>query len=174
MKNIKAISMVAILGIAGSAMALDAGMTQKLQSIYSKMDSLALKKDVPSLKKYLSQVSTPDCVFVSKAPKGGTPESKNRDQAMASMESAITHIATVSRSFSHVNSVAVSGGMAIASVTSTVVMKLKPEQKGPSHTIVQKSATNDTWVKAGDAWKLKISKIISVSVTQDGKLLPGS
>jgi len=164
MKNLKSLIVVGILAAAGIATASQADMAKKLQTIYSKLDALSLKKDMAGLTKLLNQVSTPDCIFVSKTQK------MTRDQTMQQMAVVMPKIDTVTTSTSHVDGVKMVGGSLVASVHQTVAMTTKPtKETGPAHKIVQKTSSEDTWVKSGGTWKLKISKIVTETIIQDGK-----
>jgi hypothetical protein len=170
MKNQKSLIFVGILAMAGIATASQGDVAKKLQSIYSKMDSLALKKDISGLTKLLNQVSTSDCVFVSKGFGKNPPMSKSRDETMKQMSVVIPMIDAVTTSTSHVDKVTMGNGSLIASLHQTVAMITKAtQQTGPAHKIVQKTTSEDTWVKSGGSWKLKVSRIVTETIIQDGK-----
>jgi len=174
MKNYRSLSLVALLAIAGSVLAVQSDVTKSIQAIYSKLDALSIKKDIPGLTKLLKQNSTPDCAFIGKTDKSGKTEKKNRDETMAQMAGFMPFIDVVNVSTSHIDSVKMGKGSLVASVTSVVAMTLKKGQDGKVHKIVQNSKSQDTWVNVGGSWKLKVSKIVTESATQDGKAIPGS
>jgi len=172
MKNLKSLVFVAILAVATSAMATHSDVSSKLRALYAKMDSLSMKKDVPGLSAFLKKTSTDDCTFISKPGKSGVPERKSRDQAMQTLARVMPVIDKVSTCASHIDSIHVSGSSAVATVTSRIVMITKAGSGGPAHKIAQKSKSEDTWVLVGGSWKLKVSKILTETVSQDGKEIP--
>jgi hypothetical protein len=172
MKSLKLFALAAILAIAASSVASQSAVTQKLGTIYAKMDAMALKKDMPGLANMLKQIATPDCKFISKANSAGKTTSKTRDEAMAQMLSIMPVIDVISLSTSHIDKLTLGKGSALAIVSSTVAMTTKAGPSGPARKIVQKSKSADTWVNLSGSWKLKLSKILSETVTQDGKPVP--
>lgn len=172
MKNSKSIIVVGALAMACVAAAAQAGVSKNLQAIYAKMDALALKKDMAGLSKYLNQISTPDCVFISKAVGGSPAQTRTRDETMKQMTAVIPMIDSISTSSSHIDSIKMGTGSLVATVHSTVAMTTKAGQGGPAHKIIQKTTSVDTWVGSGNNWKLKSSKITAESISQDGKQIP--
>ena len=174
MKTAKSILAISLAIATSSAFAIQSPAQVKvtLQSIYAKMDNLASKKDIKGLRLLLSQVSTSDCSFISKPDGSGKTQAKTREDAMQSMEGVMPFIAVVNESSSKIDHVVVKKGVAVATVNSVVAMTTKSDKTNPAHKIVQKSKSEDTWVKVGSTWKLKISKTITETATQDGKSIP--
>lgn len=171
MKNLKFILLAGILATAGIASAQGNGSKQ-FQSMYTKMDAMSLKKDVAGLSNYMNTIATKNCVFISKSIASQPAQTKTLAQTMATMSSFMPMISTVNICTSKITSAKISGSTATVDVIQKIGMTTAAGSNGPSHVIAQETTNEDTWVKQGGSWKLKVSKMLSYSVTQDGKQLP--
>jgi len=163
----------ALLVIAASAAAAQSGESKKLQTIYSKLDALAMKKDIPGLRTLLHQVSTTDCVFIGVPDKSGKVQKKNRDETLQSLERVMPIIDAVTLSASHIEHLSAGKGFITVLVTSTTKMTTKKmPQDGKVHQIAEFSTSEDSWIKVGGNWKLKSSKTLTDKITNDGKSVP--
>ncbi len=161
---------VLMLGLAvATAMASQSVATDKLAPIYAKLDSLSLKKDMAGLSKFLTEMAAPDCVFINKTGKKQTPK-----EILGDMGAQMNAIDKFVKSSSHIDkATAPKGGIIVATVTSTYSILTKKGPDGNAHKITGSSQSQDTWVKSGPTWKLKISKTIKETTLMDGKPLPG-
>lgn len=169
MKLLRLASLLAVASVTAFSLAAQGDITQKLQAVYSKLDALALKKDMTNLTKVLYENTTKDCVFIAKPDANGKREQKTREDTMKTMTGVMPLVDKIDMSKSHIDHVKVGPNSVVATVTSILAMTTKKTDATPAHKIVEKSTSEDTWVKVGGSWKLKSSKTLTDVVTQDGK-----
>lgn len=154
--------------LAFAAVSAQGAQTQKIAPLYAKLDALSVKKDIAGMTKLLKEISTKDCIFINKQGKKQSPTEVLSDMAMQ-----LSAIGKFEKSTSHIDKTTVKGDNMVAFVTSNYALLTKAGPDGKTHKIAGTSQSEDTWVKSGSSWKLKLSKTTKESTTMDGKPIPG-
>ena len=74
---------------------------------------------------------------------------------------------------SKIESIAVKGNVAIASVHGRLVGTMSDPRSKELHKLLVIAESKDTWIKGDGVWKLKSFQVIHQTVTLDGKALSG-
>jgi len=139
--------------------------TLKIQTIYDQAGTYLIRQDLKDLVKYFQETRTQDYVYISS--KGVKHPLTDMLRSMAMVFSSYRIV----RTSVHIDQLKSSGSSAMATVTTRIEMVPKMAGHRTTHTVGQEVHGIDTWTRVGDNWKLKLSKVSSESVLQDGKRL---
>jgi len=163
MKSIKPISILSACVVVALAFGSQAKAPAAIAAIYAKLDAVTLKKDVAGFSKLLGDVATKDCTIIDSKGK-----STSASKTMASMAKELAQFDKVNKSSSHIDKTVDKGSTVVLTVSSVLDVTAKSPD-GKAHQFVQTSTSDDTWVKVGSSWKLKLSKTTKEKTTLDGK-----
>ena len=145
----------------GNAHAADANSEFKgyMAGMMPKFDRAFNRKDT----KFFDRVEAPD--FCQRV--GGKIVSK--PDAMKNMKFSFEQSASMKSRF-RLLSARVSGGTGIAMVSNLLTTVSKPSKVEKSHTLVYEMPEEETWVRSGSGWKMKVQELqIPRMITADGK-----
>lgn len=144
--------------IFNAAYSEDKALRKEIESLYTKVSNLMVKKDVSALAKML----TDDCIFID-----AQNRTLNRQQWEASLKQQMAVAKNIKCSFK-VLGVKAKGDTLLVTNSWDLSMDV-PSQDGKTHKLRVVGNGVDTLVKVKGAWKLKKSKADKESQTLDGK-----
>jgi len=139
----------------------------KLQTSYDEVEKLILRKDIRGVSKLLTETRTSDYILDAKSGKHALTD------VIRSLSTVLPTFDKVTRATVHIDHLTVKGPIVIATITANLVLATKPLQDGKVHTIAEEATGDDTWVRVGDKWKLKLSKVLKSTFYRDGKQTKG-
>lgn len=154
----KLILFVGLISAAVFALATPAD-EQALKAAYSAIDQAISRKDVATVRKYVSK----DAVWNNK----GMGKVKG-EQALASLEQQMKMVQSMSM-VTKILSIKVNGATATIKTTGVMKMKVNNPQTKKVSSIDAKSNSVDTWVKTAQGWKLKTVFSEPTELLMDGK-----
>lgn len=155
---------VSLLGVVTLSSAVD--LKQSIQSIYDKISTLTMKKDLNALRKEMISTSTKDFVYVAK-----NAQPKDIAALTVEMKEQFKVVKKFNRNVNRIEKLTVTGKTAKALVTGLYKIEIiTPDKK--LHVVSGISRTMDTWVKVGSEWKIREIRVLGETVTMDGKPLP--
>jgi len=167
------LSLALAVGIAGSSVAAQGKLPSQVSDFYSKNVSLIQKKDITGLEKLYNANFASDYVSYSAPDKTGKVKKKNRSQDVESTKKAFSYISNFSKAKATITKFTVSKNSITVFVTADLVGLIKGAPDKKVHTLAILESNGDTWVKVGNAWKLKVGKSLSNKTTVDGAPIAG-
>ncbi|MDR3688654.1 MAG: hypothetical protein P4L46_04685 [Fimbriimonas sp.] len=165
----KTVACIAYAVLAVASATAQSSPKSALTPIYDKMDSLGMKKDIAGMVSFTTKICTKDCVFIQ-----SPGQKKKVSELLADMKSQMAMIDKVVSSKTHIVSTTVKGSTVVAKVSSVMAFTTAKGPDGKVHRFDVQSVDEDTWVKSGSSYKLKISSTVKMTVKQDGKVVNGS
>ncbi|MBL8040369.1 MAG: nuclear transport factor 2 family protein [Chthonomonas sp.] len=132
---------------------------QAIKSAYAAMDQAIGRKDVATIRKYV----TKDAVWSSKQ----TGKVKS-EQALASLEQQLKAVQSMTMS-TKIFSIKVTGATAVVKTAGSMKVKAMNPQTKKVMVIDAKSMGTDTWTKTAQGWKIKSVNTDSTEMFVDGK-----
>ena len=150
-----------------AAISIAAGNLQgTLQSSYSQLAVATRAGDSAKAEKVLRGQCTKDFKSIDK-----TGKTKTLEQVIAEMKRGMAQIGKYMKSCTiTLKSVNQNGNTAVGQVASHYAASL-PGQGGKMQTLDMTEMSTDSWIKVGNDWKMKQTKISSQVVKIDGKTL---
>ncbi len=161
MLNSKAAILMLIV-VSASATAQPSSAKSQIQSLYDKAGSLLIRQDVKGFVKFLQETRTPGYIYISK--QGRHP----LNELLKSMAMVLSTY-RVSKSSVQINKITNSKDGVIVAVTTILGLETKPTKAHTKHTVEQEVHGEDSWVRLGTKWKLKLSRIVTENVIEDGR-----
>jgi hypothetical protein len=173
MKRVKPAVLLAMSALTVLGFSSQANLDPQIKGYYTLQDSLTLKKDGPGLEKLMTGHATPDFMNVGKPDKTGKARTKTMAEDMAQMKQTLPFIDKFTKVHSMIKKVAAGKGSVVVTVSTDVAMQTKKGPDGKVHSVDGHDVNEDTWVKSGGRWKMKISKTVSETMKIDGKAFGG-
>ena len=158
-------ALASLLVIAGPGQTIKNPIQTKIQALYDEADSLTFRRDIPGLSKFLLKTRTPDFLFIAKSGKTPLP------QLIQSMSLVMRTIDKVVTATVKVNKLTVQGTTATTNLSTVFVFISKKTSAEPKHVYSEQVIGEDTWIKSGESWKLKVSMTTTEHLFKDGRPL---
>ena len=150
-----------VLFVALAAVAAQA-QQKEIVAAYKAMDVAAAKKDAAGIMKHFDK----SCVYIDK---GGQKTTFQALDAQLKQQFKFVKSAT---SKTKLESLKPAGSKAVAVTSQAITIKLANPQTKKDVTFEQRNRSTDTWKKFGNAWRIVEVKVLSESMTMDGKPMP--
>jgi ketosteroid isomerase-like protein len=142
------------------ARADDAAVRKQLEAQYAKLATAFKKKNVNGV----MAIGTSD--FSMKEPNGTVSDAKASAEGIKQMFAGVKSFNKVEMK---IQKLTVKGNQAVATSTYLYDSQTPAPPKGKSHRMVQKGLSKDTWVKAGNTWKVRVVEMLNGEMSMDGK-----
>jgi hypothetical protein len=142
-----------------------------VKAYYEKFDSLLRKMDASGIEKLVSTVHTKDFVTIEPPDKKGKVIQHPLSDTIKGLKGAFQVVNEFTKVSSHIDSVKADKDTLVLTVSSTIAGSTKKTNDGSAHKLVVAGTAEDTWIKSGDSWQRKSSKILSRKTTWDGRTL---
>ncbi len=159
------VSLVAIVLLIGVSPALP-HQTSDARKAMDQMEKQFVKAFMAKDAGWFEKVSTPDFVAIDQHGK-----KFDKKQAMTQMKELFQAL-KIEKVTSNIKSLKTSGKSLLV-VTETILKGTIPGKDGKPSKLVDTSTDEETWVKSGKDWKIKLDKTTSDKATLDGKPFTG-
>ncbi len=172
MNSLKTLALIAGLALAGSNLAAQSGLSQKLRAYYNRYSELAAKKDVQGLAKFMTENSTADYRDIHLPDAAGHVQKTDLAEAVRDMKRGMAMLGTITKFAVHIEHLKPQQTSAVAIIHLTLACTLGKTPDGKVHKMALDERSEETWVKVGSRWKIKSSRTIKDSGTVDGIPVP--
>jgi len=160
MKLVLAMAMGALtLGVASAKSNSD--FNSFMKAMVPKVEKAFTSKDAA----FFDSISSADFVDISMGQK------LNQKQAMDEMKTSFKATKSMKMTMKLMNT-KVSGNTGTAVVSGTATFAMPPGKDGKAHVMAMNFTENQTWVRTGSTWKLKVLEEKMNGGTMDGKPMP--
>jgi hypothetical protein len=146
-----------------AARADDAAVRRAFQGVYAQYSSAFRSGNSKAAVRLLQTTATPD--FTTRS-RGG--QVTTRQQMIRQLQKGPMGIPKGGKITMNLVNLKVNGNTAVSTSARKVTASQKDPQ-GKSHTFTVNSVSRDSWVKVGNAWKMKKSEEVSGTMLLDGK-----
>jgi hypothetical protein len=154
-----ALATIVIASVAGA----QGDVKTQLARVYAQLNDHIKNKRIGKAEKLFAQYGHPKFVYIN--PHGRRQTAK---EMLAEMEASLGPQTKVTRSVSRLDKVEVKASTATVRAYSDYALQM-PGPDGKTHTFTGVSRSIDQWLKTPGGWKLKEVKVVSETMTMDGK-----
>jgi hypothetical protein len=151
-----------LFAISASAVAQPSSAKTQIQALYDKAGGLLIHQDVNGFVKLLQETRTPGYTYITK-------QGRHHLNDLLKSMSMVLSTFRVTKSSVRIDKISNSKDGVIVNITTIIGLETKATKSRTRHTVEQEVHGEDSWVRLGTQWKLKLSRIVTENVIEDGK-----